>query len=410
MDIFAFLGAVPKIAFFLLLIVGGAIVAEIAYFTKKKWPGNGTDSLSQEPATQKLQESSATMPPPPPKLTIEEVIPPKTPRINKKTLTTIAVFFVLAVSLPTAVFLVRQRQEIRKEAAPGDCCGCNLKEGDDGTCDIPTLGCGGEQWCATPTPEPTNTPLPCTPGDCCDIRLAYDSQCNCNVFKQSCDTTIETPTPVPGATSTPTPTPTPTPVTGCVNFDTVTNGVSATWTGGSGSAGVSWTKCDCLGVHDFCGTGCQTVKSITFSGSNPASDQYTFFPQDCSTAQIDATTTNGCTGSEHGIVVQNDNNCTSPTPTPTSAMSCTLIKAYDLAWNQITDLTTLTSGQAIYLANAGTTTDAAGITMTRFRINGGTWQETTTKHGSEFYIPYTIPAAGTFQVESMVYNPTLGWH
>lgn len=91
-------------------------------------------------------------------------------------------------------------------------------------------------------------------------------------------------------------------------------------------------------------------------------------------------------------------------------MSCTLIKAYDLTWNQITNLTTLTSGRTIYLANTGTTTDTAGLTKSRFRINGGTWQETTVKHGNEFYIQYTIPAAGTFQVESMVYNPTLGWY
>ncbi|MCL4382233.1 hypothetical protein M1545_00355, partial [Patescibacteria group bacterium] len=127
----------------------------------------------------------------------------------------------------------------------------------------------------------------------------------------------------------------------------------------------------------------------------------------CGSCQVDL----AYGGQTHGAIAWKDS-CTSasPTPTPTSAMSCTLIKAYDLTWNQITNLTTLTSGRTIYLANTGTTTDTAGLTKSRFRINGGTWQETTVKHGNEFYIQYTIPAAGTFQVESMVYNPTLGWY
>jgi hypothetical protein len=66
-------------------------------------------------------------------------------------------------------------------------------------------------------------------------------------------------------------------------------------------------------------------------------------------------------------------------------------------------------GQTVYFASGWTTNDPAGITKARFRIKSGAWQETTTKHNELFYIQYTIPQAGAYKVEAMVYNPTLGW-
>ena len=91
-------------------------------------------------------------------------------------------------------------------------------------------------------------------------------------------------------------------------------------------------------------------------------------------------------------------------------VQCEFCKVYDEDWEEITDLSTIAIGQTVYFATRGSTTDPKGITKARFRINGGDWQETTTRHGNEFYISYTIPSAGSYTVESMVYNPSLGWY
>ena len=419
MDILTFLGAVPKIALFFLLIVGGAIVAEIAYFTKKKWPGNGPNLLSQEPVTQKLPETSVTMPPPP-KLTTEEVLPSKKPRLNKKIVTTALIFLTLAVSIPATVLLVKQRQEIRKGAqcAP-DCSGvANICAGVT----YPD-GCGGN--CTGTKYGDGCPPAPCVP-DCSGVGnicagVTYPDGCggNCTGTKEGggCPTSppISTPTPVP--------TPTPSACTPTVNFtgdaacvsgaDSLSVTIEACLPAGCPQTTINYSggSATCPGSSKAsCSGPCPvntTSRQLTIQGGSCATATVTCTTPACGSCQVDL----AYGGQTHGAIAWKDS-CTSasPTPTPTSAMSCTLIKAYDLTWNQITNLTTLTSGRTIYLANTGTTTDTAGLTKSRFRINSGAWQETTTKHGNEFYIQYTIPAAGTFQVESMVYNPTLGWY
>ncbi len=102
-----------------------------------------------------------------------------------------------------------------------------------------------------------------------------------------------------------------------------------------------------------------------------------------------------------------------PTPPPPDTARCDFCKVYDTDWNEIPDLSTLTVGQTVYFATRGATTHAQGITKARFRITidgvVGSWQQTTEKHDNKFYIEYTIPSAGSYAVESMVYNPVLGW-
>ncbi len=467
MDILAFLGAVPKIALFFLLIVGGAIVAEIAYFTKKKWPGtdSGPDLLSQEPVTQKLPENSTTIPPLP-KLTTEEVVPPKTPRLNKKIITTALIFLTLAVSIPATVLLVKQRQEIRKGAQScsdsggacgnvGDlpCCGslvcsyntCKSCEsigvGECGThvgCYVYDGGCHTNPPPGTPAPTPASgcgglgqpagcscqTDSQCASGVCSFASCRGNdptggcagfgaSECathvNCNWINNACVPLIGTPPPGScsgiqkeykgGA--------------GCINETTATvqvracipSAVTESCSTSYSSASAFCPGADKAGCSGVCGV-TPTTGTLTIPAGSLCSgwESTSCNSPTCGACQVDI--------DGHGERAWNDSTCASasPTPTPSSAMSCTLIKAYDLTWKQITNLTTLTSGQTIYLANTGTTTDTAGLTKSRFRINSGTWQETTIKHGNEFYIQYTIPAAGTFQVESMVYNPTLGWY
>lgn len=115
-----------------------------------------------------------------------------------------------------------------------------------------------------------------------------------------------------------------------------------------------------------------------------------------------------------------------PTPAPEST-NCEKCRVYDKNWNLITDFSKIVVGQKIYLTTYGLTTYPAGetplpgrITKARFRINQGIWQETEEIKGTwkcvgqtctspEFYITYTIPSAGSYKIESMVYNQTFGW-
>ncbi len=98
-----------------------------------------------------------------------------------------------------------------------------------------------------------------------------------------------------------------------------------------------------------------------------------------------------------------------PTATPTQptshTISCLTCKAYDTNWNQITP-NSIQLGQTVYFATLGSTNYPGGITQARFRINSGNWQVTTNKHDNLFYIQYTVASAGSYTIESMVFNPT----
>ncbi len=104
-----------------------------------------------------------------------------------------------------------------------------------------------------------------------------------------------------------------------------------------------------------------------------------------------------------------------PTPTPPSSISCSYCRLYGEDW-QLIDVgsSVFTIGQKLYLATTGTTSESAGITKARFRVTVNTqvggWQISEQKQGNDFYLPYTVTQAGTYEIESMVYNPTLGWH
>ncbi len=98
-----------------------------------------------------------------------------------------------------------------------------------------------------------------------------------------------------------------------------------------------------------------------------------------------------------------------PTPTPIYTCECSEVKMYDSNWRQITDFSQLRRGQQVYLTVSGTTDHPAGLTRGRIRINRGQWQETTQRHNGEFYITFTIPDYGDYEVEGQVYNPALGW-
>jgi hypothetical protein len=92
-------------------------------------------------------------------------------------------------------------------------------------------------------------------------------------------------------------------------------------------------------------------------------------------------------------------------------LSCQRIRVYNSSWQEVPQeqLDSLKPGDQVYLSVLGSTRN---IDKARFRINGGEWQETTSKKETtgEFYISYIIPTGVTnFRIEAEVHHPTLGW-
>lgn len=108
----------------------------------------------------------------------------------------------------------------------------------------------------------------------------------------------------------------------------------------------------------------------------------------------------------------------SPTPSPTLSpapgLNCTSLRVYTTDWQEIksTDWASLTLPQTVNFVATGTCDEAQGITKARFRVNNGAWvtvENPQQKHQGNFYYPYQINQPGTYKVEVMVYNPALGW-
>lgn len=376
---------------------------------------------------------------------------------SKKLKVALIVFalFLLFASVPTAVYLVRQNQEVRKEATGCDAthtegqCDCNW-----GECKGVSWHCNGESWynvydsacngsCTNCNVEPTQEPIPsrtpacgqaccgsipaekgggtcgecrswescsvsnggCPSGkSCCSNRgCANDSDCcsgKCQGGTCTGAGSLECHADETGVTIVNN---TGSPVSGNVSFFT-------SWCGG--------TTCFCSGQkrNQTINLGISDANKTWHSGivgNGP--------PGQCSW-QSDVEFV-GCSNADHGCVA----GCAGVTPTPTPittatptpvatatppiyTVACEYCRIYDSSWVRIIDFSNIRVGQAVYFATSGTTTQPQGITKARFRINGGVWQETTNTHEGKFYIQYTVPSATTYTVESMVYNPTLGWY
>ncbi len=101
----------------------------------------------------------------------------------------------------------------------------------------------------------------------------------------------------------------------------------------------------------------------------------------------------------------NGDDTVQPTATPPTVPVCQNIKAYK-GGTQVTP-STLLPGDVVTLAVKGN----LAPTKARFRINGGAWQETTTKNASnEFTLSYTIPdGVPDFVIEGEVFTDG-AWH
>jgi cell division septation protein DedD len=96
------------------------------------------------------------------------------------------------------------------------------------------------------------------------------------------------------------------------------------------------------------------------------------------------------------------------TPTPTTAPQCIAMKFYKTGVPlSDADLATLQSGDTITLA----LTPSGAATKARFRVSGGSWNETTTRNSNgEFVWDWTIPSgATTFTIDGELFNGTI-WY
>lgn len=312
----------------------------------------------------------------------------------------ILILFLLSVSIPMAVWLTRQRQEIRKYA-----------EGEP---------CENSEEC----PQICHFNV-CR--DCSDIGDAPTCATHnkCAWINDSCQLNTNPP-----------------PSGDCTPTITTTGGGLC---GSGSSASVSVRAClpdTCSGltselrlsfstVSAQCGGTTYAYNCSTTCG-NAGSTQYITFPAEsqkgtCRDLSVPCSVPNGCgacqvdirgNGANVGERVNDSSGCTTPTPTgtpqptatpPGYSISCLTCQVYDTNWNQIAP-SSIQLNQTVYFATQGSTNHPQGITKARFRINGGTWQETTNKHGGLFYIQFTVPSPGSYLVESMVYNPVMGWY
>ncbi|MFH0863565.1 MAG: hypothetical protein V1858_00540 [Candidatus Gottesmanbacteria bacterium] len=412
MDSINFISAIPKIALFLLLIIGSAIVLEIFYFRKRRNINTPKEVIPTPPLSMNDELAQDLGTSPAPKLTTEVVNPVKKPLLPNRKVMAALVIFLIAVSIPVAVIVSRQRQEIRKQAYPGDVChydhdctGWPNEHCTNGVCTaLPTNCLPADGNCALGGDEDTI---------CCSGVCSYglcrgndptmgcggfgESECwthnNCHYINDSCEPRPPGPPPSPNGD-----------VTCSANSSGVAIRNNSTQTV---SGDVSWFASRC-GENDSCTCGGQS-SSENVSLAPGASWSKGMTGAGCAW-QADVSGFVSCSGS--GCEDCNGSSSPAPSPSgtpPTFAAQCLSIGIFNSNWTAV--LTNqLTVNQAIYLTVRGSTNEPGGITKARFRFDSGAWQEVTTKHGTDYYIQYTVPTTGIFKVEAMVFNPTLGWH
>jgi len=359
---------------------------------------------------------------------------PRRPFFDIKTVGIILGILFLLVSIPAAVFLVKQRQEIRKMAAPsqvpscgntptircwGECEGCDEWEvccthETNNQCDAwcnngvkrhnsPNCGSG----CGQP-PTPTSAPQPQCPGEGASCQGLTGTHCN---TESCCEHTCQGGNWGPGTycgsaclthpdcrgrcgvTPGVSPTPRGTPPSGCP-YD-VTPYVKQTGTLPAGYAtcnngGYACLKLELPQEYENCfylaevytdgPQNCGNTEAHQRSSNWIGNGGQVCFPAlpwdgDCK-AQIDIRAAAG--GAPAGNIITYKIDCgggpppPSPTPTPAPSATCNWIKAYNLSWQELTSsqLSSLKPGDHVYFAVMGELSGSGQLDKARFRVNG----------------------------------------
>lgn len=164
--------------------------------------------------------------------------------------------------------------------------------------------------------------------------------------------------------------------------------------------------CHCQGGDLCTGTKCEDLETACHNDGREWCDNYQGFGKTCCVrGYVCASVGNGCVPGGGGGDDDNgdDDDDTTATPTPTTGLTpvCQNIKLYKDG-TQVTDLTTLRPGDEVVLAVKGN----LNPTKAHFRVNGGAWNETTTKNANdEFTWAYTIIDGVTdFVIEGEVFT------
>lgn len=358
MDLVLF-SAIPRAALFFLLLVAAAISAEVIYLVKRKLN-------SSEVTLPKSLQTPSSLPPQPAMMAVTTEIVSETPkkgRLTRKTTMIILSTLLIALTIPIGLALVKQRQGVEKQAA-----GCTQKWPAD-----PGTDCGR----STQSPAQGATGVSLTPNFHWDYGGYPSGSC--------------------GGTS------------GCSTY----------------YANVYLWRGNCSSGTEGCGDG-NLVASCNLGTRSGAS--YQDAPFSCFKQWRDGPflqnlepntiyTWRPASGADGIVHAEQSWNYTfttgaaaTPTPTPPAfTIQCQGAAAFDSNWAPIANLNTIAVGQIVYFTVNGQTNEPGGLTKARFTINGGTPVETTTKHGTDFYIQYTVATAGPYTVQGEVFNPALGW-
>jgi hypothetical protein len=351
--------------------------------------------------------------------------PPSSGMGWKRTVATV-LGLVLLIGATGATALViknmNNNQDIRNRAA-----GCACSPDDESVCIgdwfhpscNPSFTCAGTKKCAdenTPTPKATSAPKCKSTDKCCppDEKCQEDASgnntgynCTCvavagNTYDWRC-TDFNTDKCDNGGSP---------PPAGSFKCDSnAPTGMTASGNCITYSQAVPMTRYTCPEGTDMtngCSENPETSTTKQLCADRPSSNW-------CGTVQVDyGQHPAGCSISRK-FTCASSSPTTKPTSTPPSSATppmCQSVKAYDSSWTQLTaaQLSQLKSGNQIHFAVDFNNGNSGNIDKAQFTINGVAGAEVTTKHGSLFYVDYTIPA-GTlnFSVSAKLHSTVFGW-
>jgi len=354
----------------------------------------------------------------------------------KRTVATVFGLLLLVGGIGAGVILVKNNQDIRNRAAtcnpvPAGCT-CsgsgdgNVCKGDwfnascTGGC---TITCQGTKNCPDEnTPKPSGTPAGpachkkpngndnCCPGDeaCQEDSSGNNTGYNCTcvraggVYDWRC-TDYNTDK---CASSGPPPAPSYKCDAGVTNVN-ISGNCLVVISGGA----VYMARYSCLegtNMTGGCSDNAENFTTTKLCADSPSSNW-------CGTVQVDyGQHPNGCSVSRKfpcSSSSPTSHPSSSPTPSPTPPI-CLNVKAYNSAWVELStaELTNLKPGDEIYFAVTAANGNTGSIDKAKFTINGTVGSEVTDKHGSSFYVDFTVPAGIlNFSVSAQLHSTVFGW-
>ena len=359
--------------------------------------------------------------------------PPPKPQ-NKSKLLIAAIVLLLVITIPLAIYVVQQQQDIRQRASgtyPQCASDSYVTECNNVSTGAPCLGPGtcqnsdDDERCYC---QPTNLPEPdCIPGAGADPQcIGHNIGDNCSVNGLSGDCSDGA---IIGQT-------------GCFCAEPLCNGGDGYCSFGSldpcpdGGSPSQAPIGQCTAPFLQCCTGGGTTPSPTPSPT----------PTGCNNGNPNASTHRECVGNSCATVdnapgvcdLEGNNDCDvdsecgggggNPSPTPQPVAQCTNIKIYQVvgdpllaaSWQLLTtqQLAALQPGATVYISTLGGTSNGATITRARIRVNVTIWTQAlhdtvnlkpkaNQNEVNEYYVVYTIPTDGTanFTVGAEVYSP-----